>query len=143
MIFSGYVYRFLDENGTVIYVGRTKDLNHRLLNHKHLPVECYTSVKKIEYLSFLTENDARIAEISLINKYKPIYNNEFKSGGNVSIPVDLSGYKWQEYNPVIYNFNNRKNDGLTNESRQEVNQKGVATFDESFLLPYENYFIRS
>ena len=35
------IYRFLNKNKEVIYVGKAKDLNKRLSTHKHLDIECY------------------------------------------------------------------------------------------------------
>lgn len=45
-----YVYKFLDKNDNILYVGKAKELLRRLNGHNHLPKECYDSVEKIEYL---------------------------------------------------------------------------------------------
>lgn len=60
-----YVYRFLDENGTIIYVGRTRDLEKRLKNHEHLSEK----VKAIEYINCNTGTDMAWKEIYYINKF--------------------------------------------------------------------------
>ena len=49
-----YLYRFINKEGEVIYIGRTNDIKRRLLrehftNNTHLPNECYLEIEKIEY----------------------------------------------------------------------------------------------
>jgi excinuclease UvrABC nuclease subunit len=49
------VYKFIDENGLVIYVGKSKNLKTRLLSHKrspHLAKSVYAKVRQIEYISY-------------------------------------------------------------------------------------------
>lgn len=41
-----YVYRFLNKDNIIIYVGRTSDLSRRLSNHEHIT----DNVSKIEYI---------------------------------------------------------------------------------------------
>ena len=35
------VYRFLNKDNEIIYIGKTKDLDNRIKTHEHLPKECY------------------------------------------------------------------------------------------------------
>lgn len=35
------IYRFLDINKKLLYIGKAKNLEERLSNHNHLPIECY------------------------------------------------------------------------------------------------------
>lgn len=66
-----YVYRFLDAEDNVIYVGKSKqDLQQRFRGHRHLPDECYAMVRKIEYTECPTATDMSIKEIYYINKYQ-------------------------------------------------------------------------
>ncbi|MBR5225606.1 MAG: GIY-YIG nuclease family protein, partial [Clostridia bacterium] len=66
-----YVYRFIDAEGNIIYVGKSKqDLLSRFKGHQHLPDECYRQTLKIEYIECQTEADMSIKEIYYINKYR-------------------------------------------------------------------------
>lgn len=68
------VYRFLNEAGEIIYVGKAKHLKHRLSAHTHLAEECYEERQRIEYVCFETEDDMEFAERYYISKYKPKFN---------------------------------------------------------------------
>ncbi|WP_186326216.1 nucleotide excision repair endonuclease [Priestia megaterium] len=78
-----YVYRFLDENNKVIYIGRTNNITSRMSTHfsnrGHLPKECYEAVKRIDYMILKTTNDMKIKELYYIGKYKPKFNSNDKS----------------------------------------------------------------
>lgn len=73
-----YVYRFINHNNQIIYVGRTVNITTRMSAHfgknGHLPADCYKSVARIDYLSVKTKNDMKIKELYYISKYKPRYN---------------------------------------------------------------------
>lgn len=68
------VYRFLNINNEIIYIGKAKHLRQRLATHSHLPSECYEECVRIEYVSFETEQDMDYAEKYFIPKFKPKYN---------------------------------------------------------------------
>lgn len=74
---SWYIYRFLDCDNNVLYLGRTHALRKRIRKHNHLPKECYERTKYIQMFSCENEADSCILEIYLINKYKPPYNTEY------------------------------------------------------------------
>lgn len=81
-----YLYRFIDENNQIIYVGKTvQNLRDRFRGHYHLPEECYEQTVKIEYATLYTEADLGIYEIYYINKLKPVYNTDFLWDGELSI----------------------------------------------------------
>ena len=98
MELSNCVYRFLDKDEKIIYVGKTKQLNNRMRGHKHLPDTCYKECRWIEYIQFKNESEMGIAEIYFINKYKPKYNKKDKWSGKVyySIPK-LDKLFWSPY----------------------------------------------
>lgn len=60
-----YVYRFLDKDGIVKYVGRTVDLYRRFLQHSHLTKD----IVKIEYISCSSRADMAWKEIYYINYF--------------------------------------------------------------------------
>lgn len=81
-----YLYRFIDENNQVIYVGKTiQNLRDRFRGHYHLPEKCYEQTVKIEYATLDTEADLGIYEIYYINQLKPVYNTDFLWDGELSI----------------------------------------------------------
>ena len=77
-----YIYKFLDKDNNVLYIGNTKDILSRILNHKNLPEECYDNVECIEFARVKNEMEMDIYEIYYINKFNPQYNkkSKYKSG---------------------------------------------------------------
>ena len=73
-------YQYLDENGTVIYVGKAKKLKRRVssyFNKEQPNVKTRILVSKIcdiKYVVVKTEEDALLLENNLIKHYKPRYN---------------------------------------------------------------------
>ena len=70
------IYQYLDENGTIIYVGKAKNLKRRVssyFNREHTSGKTIVLVKKIadiRYIVVKTEEDALLLENNLIKKYK-------------------------------------------------------------------------
>lgn len=73
-----FVYRFINSNGTIIYVGKTSQpLHQRFATHSHLPDECYRQVRRIEYIECANAAETSIKEVYYINLYKnnvPYFN---------------------------------------------------------------------
>lgn len=73
-----YLYRFLDEYGDVIYIGKTQDILKRLQVHfssrGHLPKSCYDETNKIEILKINTKTEMNIKELYYISKFQCKYN---------------------------------------------------------------------
>lgn len=81
------VYRFLDDEGTILYVGKAKSLKNRLTSYfgdkKHTQYKTVLLTRnsaKIEYTVVETEHDALLLENSLIKKFQPRYNVMLKDG---------------------------------------------------------------
>ena len=94
-----YIYRFLDINNNILYVGKTSQtLDKRIAQHftkGHLPSECYKSIARIEYQKYKTESDSLIMETYYITKYNPRYNKLQKSR---DLPtLDLDKQEWKIY----------------------------------------------
>lgn len=97
MRLTNCVYRFLDDENEIIYIGKAKNLKTRLNNHEHLPEECYLERVKTEFLLFETEDDMDFAERYYIPKYKPKYNVIWSAREiTINIPM-LDEKKWIEY----------------------------------------------
>ena len=79
-------YQYYDENGTIIYVGKAKNLKARVSSYFHTEVDRFKTkvlVSKIHDISYTvvnTEEDALLLENSLIKKYNPRYNVLLKDG---------------------------------------------------------------
>jgi len=81
------VYRYIDSKGTVIYVGKAKNLKKRISSYfgekKHQAYKTKTLIKnavKFEYTVVETEQDALLLENTLIKKLQPRYNVALKDG---------------------------------------------------------------
>lgn len=90
-----YVYRFLNKNNEIIYIGKAKNLNFRIKNHKHLPKECYNEINKIEYIKLNNCDESSIYERYLINKINPKYNTQYNNESSFSF--ELPELKWIEF----------------------------------------------
>lgn len=74
------IYQYLDSEGTIIYVGKAKNLKRRVYSYfskEHEPGKTRVLVSKIadiRYIVVNTEEDALLLENNLIKKYRPRYN---------------------------------------------------------------------
>lgn len=74
------IYQYLNAEGTIIYVGKAKNLKRRVYSYfskEHQPGKTRVLVSKIadiRYIVVNSEEDALLLEINLIKKYKPRYN---------------------------------------------------------------------
>ena len=74
------IYQYLNSEGTIIYVGKAKNLKKRVysyFNKNHEPGKTRVLVSKIvdiRYIVVNSEDDALLLENNLIKKYKPRYN---------------------------------------------------------------------
>ena len=79
-------YQYYDAEGTIIYVGKAKNLKSRVSSYFHTEVDRFKTkvlVSKIWDISYTvvnTEEDALLLENSLIKKYNPRYNVLLKDG---------------------------------------------------------------
>ena len=79
-------YQYYDSEGTIIYVGKAKNLKARVSSYFHTEVDRFKTkvlVSKIHNISYTvvnTEEDALLLENELIKKYNPRYNVLLKDG---------------------------------------------------------------
>ncbi len=97
-------YQYYDAEGTIIYVGKAKNLKNRVSSYFHTEVDRFKTkvlVSKIWDISYTvvnTEEDALLLENALIKKYNPRYNVLLKDGKTYpSICIT------KEYLPRIFN----------------------------------------
>lgn len=73
-------YQYLDDSGTIIYVGKAKDLKRRVSSYFNKEQQTrktrllVTHIRDIRYVVVKTEADALLLENNLIKRYKPHYN---------------------------------------------------------------------
>lgn len=75
------VYRYFDEEGNVIYVGKAKNLKNRVSSyfaksnqHDRKTKRLVSQIKNLEFTIVHTEFDALLLENTLIKKYQPKFN---------------------------------------------------------------------
>lgn len=105
-------YQFLDEKGTVIYVGKAKDLKKRVSSYFNKYQEhpktriLVRNIRKIKYIVVNTEEDTFLLENNLIKQLKPRYNVMLKDDKSYpSIVVK------NEFFPRVFKTRNIVKDG--------------------------------
>ena len=79
-------YQYYDADGTIIYVGKAKNLKNRVSSYFHTEVDRFktkvlvSKIFNITYTVVNTEEDALLLENALIKKYNPRYNVLLKDG---------------------------------------------------------------
>lgn len=75
------IYKFLDAEGVILYVGKAKNLRNRLTSYfgdkKHITAKTKALVKHAHYIEFTmveTETDALLLENTFIKQHQPRYN---------------------------------------------------------------------
>lgn len=74
------IYKYLNEGGEIIYIGKAKDLKKRVssyftsADHTNRIRRMIHFIRRIEFVIVDTEQDAFLLENSLIKKYQPRYN---------------------------------------------------------------------
>ena len=78
------VYQMRDEAGTILYIGKARNLKKRLASYfsaKSQDIKTRTMLKHVEDIDITvtnTENEALLLECNLIKKHKPHYNILFR-----------------------------------------------------------------
>lgn len=105
-------YQFFDEKGTVIYVGKAKDLKKRVTSyfnkHHDNPKTriLVKNIRKIKYIVVNTEEDTFLLENNLIKKLRPRYNVMLKDDKTYPSIVIKN-----EFFPRVYKTRKIVNDG--------------------------------
>jgi excinuclease ABC subunit C len=86
------VYQFLDEDGTVLYVGKARSIRKRVASHFSGPGTALTSrVWRIDFLVTASEAEALLSEQQFIKRHRPLFNirlRDDKSYPYVGISLD-------------------------------------------------------
>lgn len=133
-------YQYFDETGTIIYVGKAKNLKRRVssyFNKQHDSNKTRVLVKQIRDIKYFvveTEEDALLLENNLIKQYHPRYNVLLKDDKTYpSIVVK------NEYFPRVYQTRNIVRDG----SRYYGPYPSVYTAKVMLQLIKDLYLIRT
>ena len=85
------IYKFIDEEGTILYIGKAKNLKSRVSSYfgqrKDRAHRTRVMVKNADHIAFTiveTEADALLLENALIKKHQPRYNVMLKDGKSYS-----------------------------------------------------------
>lgn len=107
-------YQYLDDSGTIIYVGKAKNLKRRVSSYfrpdqQSMKTRVLVSkIRDIKYIVVNSETDALLLENNLIKRYKPRYNVLLKDDKTYpSIAIT------KEYLPRIFSTRNRTPRGAT------------------------------
>lgn len=106
------VYKYFDENGDIIYVGKAKNLKKRvssyfLKQHDHRKTAMLVSkINDIKYTLVDTEYDALLLENTLIKEYQPRYNISLKDDKSYPL-IRIT----REPFPKVYAMRNPVKDG--------------------------------
>ena len=94
------VYKMLDKNGIILYIGKAKNLKKRITNYfksnfhgNHIKT-MFSLVDRIEYIITNSEYDALLLEENLIHKIKPKYNFLLKDDKSNFYYLTISDEKW-------------------------------------------------
>lgn len=108
------IYQYLDSEGTIIYVGKAKNLKRRVYSYFAKEHESrktrvlVTRIADIRYIVVNTEEDALLLENNLIKKYRPRYNVLLKD--DKSYPSTCVS---NEYFPRVFKTRKLIRDGST------------------------------
>lgn len=134
-----YVYRFLNSENEIIYVGKTSNLQNRMKQHfsdhnGHLPKDCYDNVVKIEYIELNHPIDMTIYELYYISQYKPKYNTNDILYDNKSDIANITEREWihsvfvEEYKTTYKDLKLLNLDVFVNKYMLEDNSKLVLDY---------------
>lgn len=136
-----FVYKFINIQNEVIYVGRTENLHKRMTyqhftEQGHLPKRCYQECKRVEYAKVKSLNESRIYELYLISKYLPKYNSVFSEGGELTFELpqlEWIGWNINQSNLVIVDV-----ESFNNEIEEAVRSilQGIETMEICELEKY-------
>src|SRR6476620_7757105 len=78
------IYKYYDINGTLLYVGKAKDIRKRVSSYFNKNISSYKThelvsrIKRIEFTIVNSEQDAFLLENSLIKEFQPKFNINLK-----------------------------------------------------------------
>lgn len=89
---TGYFIYRLIRNKSIVYVGKTTNLDRRIKEH-----EKKRNFSYVEYIEFNTEIDMVLSELYFINRYKPIDNKQDLQSSQMMQIKSLDELIWTDY----------------------------------------------
>lgn len=113
-----FVYRLINEDNEVVYVGKTESLPTRTNQHFSKNGHLYPKIKneklRLQYIAMKSTSLMQIREIYYINIYKPKYNTIFMNDEPSIHMTDFSTDVWLDYtdanNIIVQDHLNVKNE---------------------------------
>jgi excinuclease ABC subunit C len=96
------VYRMIDASGTVIYVGKARNLKARVTsyaragNHSNRITRMIAATAAMEFVSVRTEAEALLLEANLIKRFRPRYNVLLRDDKSFPYILIARGHKWPQ-----------------------------------------------
>jgi excinuclease ABC subunit C len=110
------IYKFIAPDGTILYVGKAKNLRNRLSSYfgekKHQLAKTKVLVKHADHIEFTivdTEHDALLLENTLIKQHQPRYNVRLKDEKSPAIYICIK----KEHFPRVFTTRKMIRDGST------------------------------
>ena len=100
-----YIYRFLDKDGNILYIGRTIHMHERMDLHfgrqtiprKQVPESDAWKVVKVEYTEVESKVDAALLEAYLIAVNRPQYNRHWVYKEKPTFVLEYGDLEWREW----------------------------------------------
>lgn len=115
------VYKHINKNGNIIYIGKSKNLKQRQRQHKKT-TEWFNDIDEIEYMEFETKTGMDIAELYLINKYSPTNNKKDNRGENVDYMTIDENWKKFDISSLLINRNKKLGNTSLDNCYKKLNQ---------------------
>ena len=99
-----FVYKLLDKDFNVLYVGKTWDLKRRTFQHLNPKSSLFSKedIEKIKYVSYLllnSEIQGDLREIYYIAKYRPPFNKQYNyEYEDNNIGITMKELEWRTFN---------------------------------------------
>lgn len=144
------VYRLLDEEGNILYIGKSSQMKQRIMNHlrgrSNIPNECCSNIKRVEYLEFKTEVDMDIFELYAISYFQPPYNKEGVSKTGIikiRIPKVWNELLLDTFDKIVRTEVIGGATDLSQYNLDEVDMKGLRFNRQIFIDPKLTDFIET
>lgn len=150
-----YIYRFLDKDNNIIYVGKTNNIYSRIYGHINIANSLnqnenqflmYQNIYRIEYSEVKSDYHMNIYEIHYICKYNPPFNDNYKSSNTdlFDLPDDLiwKPFIFKSYLDNIqfhYSIKYGK-DAINVKNELKINQDFYNEIINSYINSYFTYF---
>ena len=130
------IYKFLNKNNEVIYVGKAKTLKARLSAHCHLSSKQYEEVENVKYTRFDNYNVLDFVEAYYIQRYKPKYNKTFNKSKEIYIIDKLDRKRWKYFNEIDFKKKSKykKIDEIKEAEESKRWQKIIDKISESYYI---------